>query len=329
MDKENHLIYGIQYLRGFAALGVVLCHYGSNLNDHENLSQLFNYVQCGVHIFFFISGYIITHSLIKNNYQIKDFPKFILKRHIRIDPAYIIVIILTLFTFYVLTFIPSFNGKPIPLIFDQFLCHILYIIPFTKYDFYNPVFWTLCVEFQFYILVGTLYFLLNTNWFRFLLLFCGSTLIPISNSYYLVSQYAPIFCLGISFMHIFEEKNRIYYLILLISFLVIYIQFGSIICCLLLISITVIIYTKKNIVFLNFLGTISYSLYITHSIVLVILLGIIKRISSEVINAQPLLMLIIEVFVALCISYFYHIVIEKPSIILSNKIFLKNKCHLR
>src|SRR5471030_3192282 len=100
MSKDK--IVSIQYLRGLAALGVVFCHYGSNL------SSIFNFGQTGVFVFFLISGFIIVYSLIKSGYQPAQFFTFLLKRSIRIDPAYYITIFLTITLFYILSLIPSF-----------------------------------------------------------------------------------------------------------------------------------------------------------------------------------------------------------------------------
>ncbi len=52
----NNKIVSIQYLRGIAALGVVVCHYGSNI------SSLLNFGQNGVFVFFLISGFVIVYS---------------------------------------------------------------------------------------------------------------------------------------------------------------------------------------------------------------------------------------------------------------------------
>lgn len=66
---NSDFVPGIQFLRGFAALAVVLCHYGSSLTDYKTLSSILNYGQYGIHVFFFISGYVICLSLIKNQYH--------------------------------------------------------------------------------------------------------------------------------------------------------------------------------------------------------------------------------------------------------------------
>jgi len=156
--SDDKKIVSIQYLRGLAALGVVLCHYGSGLTDYPRLSSFFSFGQTGVFVFFLISGFIIVYSLNKSNYESKQFFKFLLKRSIRIDPSYFVVILLTIVLFKILAYLPSFKGERIVLIPGQLIAHIFYAVPFTKYPFYNHVFWTLSVEFQFYLLIGILYF---------------------------------------------------------------------------------------------------------------------------------------------------------------------------
>lgn len=155
VDKK--VILGVQYLRGLAALGVLLCHYTISM---QGLSAL-AYGQRGVHVFFLLSGFIIVYSLTKVNYKPTQFLQFLVKRSIRIDPAYYATIILTLLLFKILSTLPSFKGSYIPFIPEQFIAHLLYVVPFTKYPFYLHLFWTLCIEFQFYVIIGLLYFLVD------------------------------------------------------------------------------------------------------------------------------------------------------------------------
>jgi peptidoglycan/LPS O-acetylase OafA/YrhL len=160
---KTKTILGVQYLRGIAAMSVVLCHFGSGIKSYPMLAQIFNAGQNGVQVFFLISGFIIVFSMNAENYKTSQFFRFLLKRSIRIDPSYFITIILTILVFKCLSLIPSFKGQSIPFIPGQFLAHIFYMVPFTKYPFYNHVFWTLCIEFQFYLLIGVLYFLIESS----------------------------------------------------------------------------------------------------------------------------------------------------------------------
>ncbi|MDB4926769.1 acyltransferase [Mucilaginibacter sp.] len=312
MLKDNKIV-SIQYLRGLAALGVVFCHYG-----------LFNAGQLGVFVFFFISGFIIVYSLAKSDYKPRQFLKFLLKRSIRIDPAYFGAILLTCLFFITLSYIPSFRGKPFVFIPNQLIAHVFYIVPFTKYQFYNSVFWTLCVEFQFYLIIGILYFISNSPLYKiiFLLAFSSTCFIPFSNSYFLVFTYAPIFALGISLIDFYQVRRPVYIVLpILLIGLVLY-KFGLTISILLVISSLIVLYFKLVIKQLSFLGDISYSLYLIHPLVLFTILGILKKLHINI-TTNRYLWVFCEIVIAICVAYLFYILIEKPSQKLSKRINIK------
>lgn len=320
MDITNKKeISGIQILRGLASLAVVLCHASFALTAYPTVSGFLINGQLGVHIFFFISGYIIIYSLLKNKYSVKYFFRFLAKRSIRINPMYILTIFLTLTSFWVFSFFPTFKGKAIPFIFQQFAAHLVYIVPFTKWPFYNHVFWTLCIEFQFYILIGLIYFLSKQWVFKamFILVFGFCCFIPASNAYYLVTNYAPIFAMGVSLIEYQESKKYVYILCFVLCGILTYIHFDLIILLLILGStVTIIINKKKNLI-LNFLGSISYSLYLIHPLVLLYVSGMVKRFLPCV---NQIVILFIQLLVSLGVSYMFYLLIEKPSLLLSKKI---------
>lgn len=316
-------IVSIQYLRGLAALAVVFCHFGSHLYSYRNLSNILSFGQNGVFVFFLISGFIIVYSLIQSNYKVGQFFNFLLKRSIRIDPAYIVAILLTLALFKVLTYIPSYRGAKFHFIPAQFLANIFYVIPFTKYRFYLNVSWTLCIEFQFYLLIGIGYFL-NSNWIYrtiFLILFTLSCLIRFP-TIYVVFTYAPIFGLGISLVNYYLEPKWFNLILPFFCLAFVEIKFGIPIFILVLLTSLTILYLKKNIPLLGFLGDISYSLYLIHTLVLLLVSGLNKKLGVDMEHNQ-LLWLFLQVIFAIVFSYFYYLLIEKPSVNFSKKIFYK------
>jgi len=324
MIKDNKIV-SVQYLRGLAALGVVFCHYGSSLEAHPILSSFFSFGQTGVSVFFLISGFIIVYSLSESNYRPHQFFTFLLKRSIRIDPSYYVAILLTLLLFAILSHIPSYKGNPISFIPGQFVAHLLYIVPFKKFDFYDHVFWTLCVEFQFYLLIGILYFLSDSNIYKmlFLVLFSLTTLIPFSNSYYLIFNYAPIFATGISLINFYKKRNWSnsmlpFFLLVLVGY-----KFGLITLILLVASSCVLLYFTTFIKPFFFLGAISYSLYLTHDLVLVVTGGILKRLQVDT-NQNSLFWLLFEVLSAILVAYVFYILVEKRSLKWSKRIFYRN-----
>ena len=91
MIHENmEKIASVQFLRGMAALAVVLFHFSSGYLSEENaLRQLGRYGTYGVHAFFVISGFILPYALYHGGYKIRYYGKFLVKRLLRLEPAYL------------------------------------------------------------------------------------------------------------------------------------------------------------------------------------------------------------------------------------------------
>ena len=320
MAKESDII-SIQYLRGLAALGVVFCHYGYNLAAYPRISAIFKFGRSGVDVFFLISGFIIVYSLIIKNYNPTQFFKFLLKRSIRIDPSYYAVVILTLLFWRIVYIITAFLPDRINFVPAQFIAHLLYYIPFTKYPFYNHIFWTLSIEFQFYLIIGVFYFLVDSQIYRhiFLIVFCALSLVPVPNSDNIIFTYSPIFSLGISLVYFYKQRNLMNGLLPMCLLPLIWYKFGPGILCLLLISCIVILFFKIRIKPLNSLGNISYSLYLTHYLTMAVVLIAMNHLHVVVANHQ-LLCLLCEVPIACAAANIFYWLIEKPSIMLSKRI---------
>lgn len=323
---DKKVIYGVQYLRGLAALGVMLCHYSVPIKGYNTFVGILVYGQRGVHVFFLISGFIIVTSLNKSNYRPTQFFQFLIKRSIRIDPTYFITIILTLLLYNFLPPMPLYAVSAIPIIPEQLIAHFLYIVPFTKYHFYNHVFWTLCVEFQFYLLIGLFYFLVDSRIYRnlFLLLFCATCIIKFEIADYLVFTYAPIFCLGISLVDWYDDRKPAKLVLPMIFLLAAYYRFGIGVVTLSLASCLAIVFVDFYSKSLFVLGKISYSLYLIHSLTFLVVVGILHRLHIDLANNQ-LLWLFLEVVVALAFSMLYYRYVEKPSIELSKRIFYNGR----
>lgn len=317
-------IQSVQYLRGLAALGVVLCHYGAYMQFNPVLAASFNFGQTGVHVFFLISGFIIVLSLIRENYKPSQFFKFLLKRSIRIDPPYYVTIIITILLFQYLAYISPVKNdfKIIP---QQVIAHLLYIIPFTNYHFYSHIFWTLCIEFQFYLLIGIFYFLVDNKYYKicFLILFSLASLInwPTDRSY-LVFTYSPIFALGISLTTAYSKLNWATIILPSLLLLLIGYEFGMGILVLLLVTCIIILFFRSDIPQLSFLGDISYSLYLTHFLVIIVVLRIFSRLRINL-NQHQLFWLLLEVLAAVLFSYFFNQIIERPAQFFSKKLAYK------
>jgi peptidoglycan/LPS O-acetylase OafA/YrhL len=98
MVSQKHL-YSLDYLRGFGAIVVSLFHFTDKadyLTDTNLFKQLCSIGHYGVEIFFIISGVVIPYSMHKGKYHITNFFTFFKKRLIRIEPPYLICLVLAL-----------------------------------------------------------------------------------------------------------------------------------------------------------------------------------------------------------------------------------------
>jgi peptidoglycan/LPS O-acetylase OafA/YrhL len=111
----------------------------------------------GVDVFFVISGFIIPYTLHRSGYHLKQYGTFILKRVVRLDPPYLASLLLIISFGYLCNMAPAFHGRPFKVSTSQVLLHLAYLNVFFGQSWLNPVFWTLAVEFQYYLLVGLLY----------------------------------------------------------------------------------------------------------------------------------------------------------------------------
>ncbi len=208
--KFNHF-HSIDLLRGIAALLVCIFNF-SNFEFNNELifssdsliTLIGSFGKNGVYIFFVISGFVIPYSLYKYQFKIQNFFHFIAKRFVRIEIPYFVSIILVLFVSFVFSF---YNNSIFIFEFNRLIYHILYIIPFTEFEWYNEIYWTLAIEFQFYILLGLFFtFIIHTSHFIKTISLSFFLLIGIaSSSSHFVFYYTPIFLL---FYSINLSKNH-------------------------------------------------------------------------------------------------------------------------
>lgn len=151
MSQSLHF-QSVHFLRGIAALLVAGDHL---LGRSPYLGWLHDAGDLGVVCFFVISGFAIAHSL-GPQYAVSNFPRFFLRRLARIEPAYIASVALYCAYVTVLSRIAP-RATPWMPTDTQVLAHLLYLVPFTEGDWFVPAYWTLAVEFQFYLLIGLLY----------------------------------------------------------------------------------------------------------------------------------------------------------------------------
>lgn len=261
----------VDYLRGLAALLVAWFHL-TNTYEPSWVRTSGSLGWLGVEVFFVISGFIIPFSisLLFPHYSLIDFPAFFMLRVLRLEPPYIASIILVVGLWQISAMVPGFGGTQ-PL-FDlwQGMAHIAYLIPFTDYAWYQPVYWTLAYEFAFYITIGLTFTLVclpqrQLAWCAVVTAMIGLVLAGMAPPRVL------LFVMGIAIFRAFREPSERF-----LTLWIVLLSAGVIACFDPLIaavglSTTAILYCFRHAeiggllgVILLKLGALSYSLYLTH-----------------------------------------------------------------
>jgi len=295
----------IDGFRGLAILLVVFFHaftkwtelvpYGNIYSDFV----VFHYGWLGVQLFFLISGFVILMTLEK----CVSFKEFIVRRWLRLFPAMLIVSVVILLT---AGFLPE-RPRGIPS-FTDIIPGLLFIEPtwisrslHLNQGILEGTFWSLFVEFKYYIIFGLLYFIVG-KWksvvaifLLFLVALIANTLagfvdfpviIFIKNGFFQFSfLHFGWFVTG-SLMYLwFKENNsRILYMAIFVGLLsVLSLENGSFLPALLVLSVFIFAVAIKGLrklfdnKFFVYLGFISYPLYLMHENALIALIIKIHR----------------------------------------------------
>jgi peptidoglycan/LPS O-acetylase OafA/YrhL len=149
-------VLSVEGLRGVASLCVAWFHLTSQYHwGFVRASGSWGWL--GVEAFFVISGFVIPYSLWMTGYKLKNFTRYMARRTLRIEPPYVISILLTLALWELSALAPGFAGSTVEFSAPQILFHFFYLIPLTHYTWISPVYWSLAYEFVFYIAIGLLY----------------------------------------------------------------------------------------------------------------------------------------------------------------------------
>jgi len=328
VDK-NERIQSLDFLRGIAACAVMLFHYTARtsifLSDGNPLRIAGSYGHFGVEIFFVLSGFVIPYSMYASSYKISLLGKFLLKRSIRIEIPYLVVIVLEVALIYISSLTPWKSGVSERLEMNNILLHAGYLNGILEKPWLIPVFWTLAIEFQFYLLIAILFplFTRPSVLTRISIVAGIATLSFICPQPYLFFSHALFFLIGIvAFMRAckiipFREFILLSAGILLLLFL----QQGPVYFFIVVLTTIVILFLKPDWKWASFLGMISYSVYLIH----VPFGGRLLMLTQMFVHNEWIKSLLIVGFLASTVlaAWLFYLFIEKPSVILSKRITYK------
>ncbi|MBL0343133.1 MAG: acyltransferase [Bacteroidetes bacterium] len=338
--SSRHHIQIIELLRGIAALGVVCYHFANSTLPTikpNPLGSFFEWAKLGIPMFFLISGYVIPLSMHQSGYKIGDAGRFFLKRMIRmIPPAWIAIFLMMgiYFAGYAL------NGRPIEGMtwpgtsLKSVLANLFFSYKLFDIEKYIEAYWTLEVEFQFYILITFLFPLVVALAKK--PVYLSLLLLGISCTYFLYDDRFmffrdnSFFILGILlFLHKTEQISKNYFL---------YASFAATVACYMqqgvygaagsVMAILSMNYVRLNNPITTFLGMISFSLYITHKVSGVVAEFLLRNLTGFHLS-DPIKVLMFFVYIAISIAFawIFYKLIEAPSMNWSKKIRLKKTIH--
>lgn len=152
-------LLAVDALRGVAAMAVVLFHVPESLRSAVGMpgpiDAVFARGYLGVDAFFVLSGFVIAMSVASGPWTFGYLLRFVARRSVRLDPSYWAAIALELCLAYIgVRFLRDAYAFPSPL---DVLAHVAYLQGVLNVAQISDVFWTLCYEIQFYLLlVGSL-----------------------------------------------------------------------------------------------------------------------------------------------------------------------------
>lgn len=281
MNERNHNVEGF---RGLLMVWIILFHYTFRYCELYNKSVpiLFdNGGSVGVAMFFVISGYYLSHSLLELNSGWKNVIRYSINKYWRLYPAYLIsVVLIFIFTNFIIeTSIRTVNIK-------TFLINCLFIYH-PKYSYVDGAHWFIASLIKMQIVLG--FILLFKKHRCQILLFCSLIFLIFAvitvnfpniiftrfNSTVRFVDFVELF-LGINLYMLVHFKEKLYCLvvILLCAFIAINTHFGLFVLYFVLFMILISpaniitiainkVHVFDNIVLVT-IGKISFTWYLIH-----------------------------------------------------------------
>jgi peptidoglycan/LPS O-acetylase OafA/YrhL len=328
MIPEKKHIPILDTLRAIAALSVCFFHFVCGpigFIKNETVTDVFHFGLYGVQLFFVISGFVIPWSIHKYHYQIKNYFQFLLKRFLRLEPPYIVSIGIVIVLFFFRKLYSDVPDVRLPVLdIKQMLLHLGYLIPFSHYNWMCRVYWTLAIEFQFYLFMGLFYFVIVSKDMKVRILgYIGILAISFIGSEKFVLFWLPVFLLGnLLFLYLSKliTKYELYIvLIIVLLHISLFLPLPALFACLFAV-LCILFFTNYSNPLLNWIGRISYSIYLIHAIVGLAVINVLSRYAHSGITKFCVIM--VGAGVSILVSYCMYKWIEKPSQKLSSKIKL-------
>lgn len=315
----------VDALRGIAALAVVWFHCNT---DHPPVSpahwatllqRTSSVGWTGVEVFFVISGFILPYSMQRQRYRWRHGGAFLLKRFVRLYPPFFVSLILAVVLQVVGAHWGSRGASSVPL--RSFAGHLIFNPTAFGYDWLNPVYWTLRIEFEFYLYIALIFPLLNhpSPWLRRATLAASLLATPLPAAG--LDLFLPCFVCGMAaFLRATRQVSVGEFLLILAAAIAVGwhtsepLVIGVSVPAAILLALPLTCSWRPALG----LGAISYSLYLIHAPVATRVLNLSARYTTTA--SAKVLCLALALVASLIAAVVFYFLVEKPSLELAGKI---------
>jgi peptidoglycan/LPS O-acetylase OafA/YrhL len=258
----------VELLRGLAALGICLYHYGHGFLPDGSLFKIFTEpLYLGVDVFLIITGFTLTLSLFKQNYTVASIGTYLKKRLARIEIPYYGSLLLVIGMAYGSKLFPQYEWKGLQ--FDPLAigAHFLHLNDILGLPWLHEVYWTLAIQVQYYLFMSFAFIGLayRKKWVNHLFLLAFFMAQVVSARPYF-TYFSSAFIIGIVMAMYYLQRMKSWetgvWLVVIMVHTYFYGNWSHFVAKGL--TIAILFFPQIRSTFTNFLGKISYSLYLTH-----------------------------------------------------------------